>query len=138
MPRLVRYQATSRLSRSFRRVAGGGTAVVTRGPYAAAMDDPQAFVDAHEWVFAKTMPQAPHWYLVKGKNGVPAADFAAFVRHIEAHGYDQQWGRSTYRYLELGGFRYWAMGHRGSAVSAPDDAFILNRARLAADPASTG
>jgi hypothetical protein len=55
-------------------------------------------------------------YLVQGK--VPDEDgFWAFVAHIREHGFEAYW--RTYRnvYLELDGWRYWAMPGRAIARS---------------------
>lgn len=68
---------------------------------------PEAFVEAAPWRFAKTMPQIPHYYVVRG--WVPDEEFDAMVRHIEDHGYRGRWRRYVRTYLELGEWRYWVI-----------------------------
>jgi hypothetical protein len=76
-----------------------------------------AYVGVSEWS-----------YLVAGK--VPDEDgFWAFVAYIAEHGFEAQWREYRNTYLELGGWRYWAMPGRG------DSSFtIVNRERLPGQP----
>jgi hypothetical protein len=84
-----------------------------------------AFIEAHNWRFARTMPHIPHSYLVKAQCR-SAAEFEAFVMHIRQHGYQQKFGRSYYTYLDwpVDGVihQFWTMG-------APlGDTIVINRA----------
>lgn len=83
------------------------------------------FIKSQEWRFAKTMPKCPHWYVVRGK-GPSEDDFVGFVRHIRSFGYDEAWFKSTHRYLDFQGFRYWTMGFVMSVT------VIINRCELGA------
>lgn len=76
--------------------------------------DPMAFVEEHVWTFAKTMPQIPHEYLVRGKNGCADEDWDAFAAYIKEHGYKARWtapsGRHMYNvYRELGEWKFWVI-----------------------------
>jgi hypothetical protein len=86
--------------------------------------DPEAFVERAPWTFAKTMPHIPHEYVVRGKD-VPQDQFDAMVAHIAAHGRGERWGRRLHAYLELGGWKYWAMPGRGTRR-----VIIINRERV--------
>lgn len=58
------------------------------------------------WKFASTMADNPHWYIVR-KWDLELYD--EMERRIREDGYDEVWkpnGR-TYRYLEVGCWRYW-------------------------------
>jgi hypothetical protein len=79
-------------------------------------------VEPLNWVFAKTMPENPHFYIVRGPHNENV--YAALFTAIRERGDDAPYGRTTYRYLRLGdGWKYWVMTHdiRQSR--------ILNRAR---------
>ncbi len=58
-----------------------------------------SFIRSHTWTFAKTMPDAPHEYVVKAKCRSPS-EFEAFARHIREHGYRGKFGRTTYTYFD--------------------------------------
>lgn len=82
------------------------------------------FIRRNSWTFAKTMPEHPHEYAVRGRVRDDRA-FDAFVQTIRARGTKRRWGRATYTYLALDGLEYWTMG-------APiDQTIIINRARIA-------
>ena len=85
------------------------------------------FIASQTWTFAKTMPQCPHWYIVRGK-GPKEEDFARFVRHIRSFGYDEQWHRLSHRYLDFEGSKYWTMGYVYSVT------IIINRCDLSGAP----
>jgi hypothetical protein len=58
--------------------------------------------------FAKTMPQWPHWYVVRAPENEEI--YVALFNAIREHGYDQKFRGRPQRYLELGdGYKYWAM-----------------------------
>ena len=46
----------------------------------------RALVDAERWTFAKTMPEWPHAYIVRGR--VDEGLFERLVVHIRTHGYE--------------------------------------------------
>jgi hypothetical protein len=80
------------------------------------------FIAQAPWRFAKTMPDQPHEYTMRGE--MADEDFDWFVRYIRECGYRDKYGGRYYTYLEVDGWRYWTMG-------APVDATtIINRAEL--------
>ena len=90
--------------------------------------DPRPFVESAPWRFAKTMAHMPHEYLVEGK--IPDEDgFWAFVAYIAEHGFEASWRQYRNTYLELDGWRYWAMPGRGNGSIT-----IVNRERLPGQP----
>jgi hypothetical protein len=80
----------------------------------------RAFIAKAPWVFAKTIPESPHEYTVRGQT--PHDEFEHVVQLIRDHGYERRYGRATYTYLDVDGWRFWTMG-------APiPQTTILNRA----------
>lgn len=79
------------------------------------------FIRRNRWTFAKTMPTAPHEYVVRQKVADDAG-FDHFVTAIRRFGEPRRWGGRTYVYFRLDGHDYWTMG-------APvDKTTIINRA----------
>jgi hypothetical protein len=80
-----------------------------------------AFVGEQEWTFAKTMPEWPHEYIVRGR--VDEELFNRLVEHIRVHGYEGRFYQKTITYYDDAGTVYWTMG-------APvDETTIINRCR---------
>lgn len=76
------------------------------------MDETQAlaFIEGQRWTFAKTMPQHPHEYIVRGK-GNTDDEFDALVRFIRKNGEPRGWGGKTYlQWYGPDGHHYWTMG----------------------------
>ena len=84
------------------------------------------FINTSRWLFAKTMPQWPHEYVVRNWRPDKQPVFERFVMLIRAQGYDEQFLDATYRYLEIDGWKYWTMGE------SPDETTIINRAKVKA------
>lgn len=61
------------------------------------------------WVFAKTMPQNPHFYTLR-KTCVHDADFVWAVEQIRLRGYRQKYQGNWYTQLDVGEHFYWTMG----------------------------
>jgi hypothetical protein len=84
-----------------------------------------AFIEAHNWRFARTMPHIPHEYVVKAQCR-SAADFEAFVMHIRRHGYRAKFVGRSYVYFDwpVDGVihQFWTMGEPLAAT------IIINRA----------
>jgi hypothetical protein len=73
------------------------------------------------WRVARTIPQWPHSYIVRGRTADEAV-FLRLFRAIKAYGQDQKFGPFRNRYLHLGdGSKYWAMDKDEA------DATIINR-----------
>ena len=81
-----------------------------------------ALLHEQEWIFAKSMPQNPHWYTLR-EGWRRDEDFVAVVEGIRARGYDHRWyDGKVYRQFNGGdGFMYWTMG-------APvEETILINR-----------
>jgi hypothetical protein len=75
------------------------------------------------WTYAKTMPQCPHEYIVRGKTADDETYFMMF-RTIEAHGEWGKWNGTPRQYLHPGdGFYYWKM------TDDIRESIIINRAK---------
>ena len=74
----------------------------------ADLERVRSFIDGHEWHFAKTMPQIPHWYcLLKDKGDVE--EFKWFAAYIREHSVPGRFYGKTYHYFRLDGYKYWRM-----------------------------
>jgi len=74
------------------------------------------------WTYAKTMPQCPHEYIVRGKTADDDTYFAMF-RAIEERGVWREWNDSPQQYLHPGdGNYYWKM------TDDINESIIINRA----------
>ena len=79
------------------------------------------FVNSERWTFAKTMPEWPHEYLVRGR--VAERLFERMVKHIRSNGYEGRFYQKKITYYEEAGLVYWTMG-------APlNETTIINRCR---------
>lgn len=78
---------------------------------------PEEFVAKSGWRYARTMPECPHEYTVRDREGegfrttaMGDLEFEWFVRLIRAEGELEEWGGVTRPYLRVGDWRYWTMG----------------------------
>lgn len=74
----------------------------------ADLDWFRGLIESHPFQYAKTMPSMPHFYTLR-KNWPNDYDFEDVVAFIRKHGYEGTFGRTTYKYLNLNGYRYWTM-----------------------------
>jgi hypothetical protein len=79
-----------------------------------AQCDSEALVGDHEWIYARTMPTIPHFYVVRGKGDCAEGDWDAFAAYIKEHGYRAAWTAPNGNvmvntYLEQGEWKYWAI-----------------------------
>lgn len=78
------------------------------------------------WTFAKSMPFAPHEYIVKDKCPLTAEEFEYFVNMQREHGVKERWGKYNNPYLYIDDYKYWTMG-------APiEETTVINRAKASA------
>lgn len=77
------------------------------------------FIGSVRWTFAKTMPDWPHEYIVRGR--VDENLFVQLVVHIRANGYVGKFYRKRMTYFDEGGMTYWTMG------SPIEETTIINR-----------
>lgn len=77
-----------------------------------------------EWTFAKTMPFAPHEYIVRDKCPLTAEEFEYFVTMQREYGVKERWGKYNNPYLYIDDYKYWTMG-------APmEETLVINRAKV--------
>lgn len=62
-----------------------------------------------QWTFAKTMPQCPHEYIVRGKCPLTEEEFLYFVDVQRRFGVYERWGKYNFPYLHIDGYKYWTM-----------------------------
>ena len=65
----------------------------------------RAYIKSMDWVFSRSMPQWPHWYLVRESGSAREFDFIA--RLIKKFGYSDKWGNRSNSYLVIEKFKYW-------------------------------
>lgn len=76
-----------------------------------------------EWNFAKTMPFAPHEYIVRDKCPLTDDEFVYFIDMQRRFGVKERWGKYNNPYLYTDDYKYWTMG-------APyDETTVINRAK---------
>ena len=76
-----------------------------------------------EWKFAKTMPFAPHEYIVRDKCPLTDEEFVYFVDMQRRFGVKERWGKYNNPYLYIDDYKYWTMG-------APyDETTVINRSK---------
>ena len=83
----------------------------------------KAFVNSHEFRFAKSMPDIPHAYIVRAKVNQDEL-FTKAVQYVIDNGYDKKFYSKTYRYFDFEGYQYWSMGWPSNETT------ILNRAKI--------
>ena len=78
-----------------------------------------------EFRFAKTMPETPHWYVVRSTAN--EADYVALFHVIQEKGVPEKFGARRYRYWYPGdGWKYWTM------TTDVQHSHVINRAKIAA------
>jgi len=83
------------------------------------------FVSKFKWIWAKTYEKfAPHEYIVVKHNHPDRKTFEEVVKFIRKNGFKAKFGRKTFTYFILDGYKYWTMG------DSIDNTWILNRAKL--------
>jgi len=84
----------------------------------------QEFVGRVEWVFAKSIPNWPHFYIVEDEFDDPEAHSAARA-FIRDHGYDGRFFELDVRYYDLEEWTYWS-----SPLDKPcEEQYMINRCR---------
>lgn len=77
-----------------------------------------------KWTFAKTMPFAPHEYIVKERCPLTTGEFEYFVNIQREHGVQERWGKYNNHYIYIDDYKYWTMG-------APiEETTVINRAKV--------
>ena len=78
------------------------------------------FIEEQTWKFAKTTPQIPHFYCLKGLCPDPG-EFEWFVGYLLEHSVSGEFYGKTYRYIYLDHWKYWIMD------KGPKDCNLINR-----------
>jgi hypothetical protein len=79
-------------------------------------------LESHEWIFAKTMPENPHWYTLR--KSWDDNEFVEVVKVIREYGYDAWYKGRKYRQFDANGMFYWTMG------DTLDRTILINRKPL--------
>ena len=84
------------------------------------------FVHTRRWQFAKSMSFIPHWYTVREWVDTPEGNekFDNAVIFLRESGYDEKFGKKSYRYFNFNGLKYWTMGKPNNETT------VINRAEL--------
>jgi hypothetical protein len=83
---------------------------------AFTIENTRTYIDEVRWRYAKTMPQWPHEYTVRGWRPDLERQFFEFVALIRHDGIVKPWPpdvptpRYYHTYLSLDGWEYWTMG----------------------------
>ena len=83
----------------------------------------RGMVDRCKWTFAKTMPFAPHEYIVRDRCSLTTEEFEYLVKMQRERGVKERWGKYNNSYLYIDDYKYWTMG-------APiEETTVINRAK---------
>ena len=84
----------------------------------------RSMIERCEWTFAKTMPWAPHEYIVRGKCPLTEEEFLYFIDMQRRFGIKEHWGKYYNPYIYVDDYKYWTMG-------APvEETIVMNRAKV--------
>jgi hypothetical protein len=89
-------------------------------------------LSAQQWIFARTMPDNPHWYTLR-RRWERDEDFAWTVETIRRYGYEENYEGRSYTVFNIDYMKYWTMG-------APvEETILINRKHLTpfANPGSS-
>lgn len=76
-------------------------------------------IKQNEWIFAKTMPEIPHYYIVRDNlSDDDKKLFDEFYKYIKINGYSKKFYSKQYTYLNIDNYKYWIIDN------------ILNRAEI--------
>lgn len=76
-------------------------------------------IERNEWIFAKTMPEIPHYYIVRDNlSDEDQKLFDEFKLFIKENGYTEKFHTREYQYINIDGYKYWIIKN------------ILNRQKL--------
>ena len=65
-------------------------------------------IEHNEWIFAKTMPEIPHYYLVRDNLSAEYQKlFDEFGLFVKEHGYFKKFYGEEYQYIDIKGYKYW-------------------------------
>ena len=65
-------------------------------------------IERNEWIFAKTMPEIPHHYIVRDNlSNKDQKLFDEFKLFIKENGYTEKFYKKEYQYINIDGYKYW-------------------------------
>lgn len=76
-----------------------------------------------EWKFAKTMPFAPHEYILRNKCPLTDEEFVYFIDMQRRYGVKERWGKYNNPYLYIDDYKYWTMG------ASYEETTVINRTK---------
>lgn len=76
-----------------------------------------------QWTFARSMPFAPHEYIVRGRAPLTDEEFVYFIDMQRRFGIVERWGRYNNPYLYIDDYKYWTMGDPYDVTT------VINRAK---------
>lgn len=79
-------------------------------PVTLTFDDVARALLSSDWIFAKTMPEIPHWYTLRKRWAADLPPFEDVVQFIRDYGYREKFGRNWFTRLDINGLKYWSMG----------------------------
>ena len=83
------------------------------------MDKFYNLIEQNKWIFAKTMPGIPHYYIVKDDlSNDDKKLFDEFDEYIKMNGYSKKFYSKKYIYLNIDDYKYWVIDN------------ILNREKI--------
>jgi len=77
-----------------------------------------------QWTFAKSLPFAPHEYIVRDKCPLTDEEFVYFIDMQRRFGVKERWGKYNNPYLYVDDYKYWTMG------ASYDETTVINRAKV--------
>ncbi len=88
--------------------------------------DIEEFINKYTWTNSVTYEAtAPHEYLLKKNVHVSDADvYVGFADYINKNGYNKRFWKVTFTYMDISGWKYWAMNNKQGEL------VIINRARI--------
>ncbi len=79
-------------------------------------------ISRRKWIFAKTMPQNPHFYTVKNlKDKNDCKDYEYLYKYIFNNHYIERYNGWDYKYCVIGNYIYWIM------TDFIEESIIINR-----------
>lgn len=68
------------------------------------------FLNKQNWIFAKTMSEIPHYYIVRDNLlSEEKAIFDDLKKDLKEKGYFEEFQGKNYQYLNIGEYKYWVI-----------------------------
>jgi len=67
-------------------------------------------IENNKWIFAETMPEIPHYYIVKDDlSNDDKKLFDELKINIDKNGYTKEYRSEEYRYVDIYDYKYWVI-----------------------------